>query len=361
VRVVHVYKDIYPVLGGMENFVRLLCRELLRQPDIEPAILVTSPDRRSSAGRLDGVPVLRAARLATVASTPISLRLGYELRRMRPDLVHLHFPYPVGEISALLAVPDVPTVITYQSDVVRQRTLLRLYGPLLKLVLRRAARIMPTSPAYLESSPWLVPVRDRCTIVPLGIDLAPFTAVQPRGDGHTLLFVGRFRYYKGLRYLIEALALLPEARLVLVGGGPSEAELRRQAEALGLSRRITFASADDDAALAAHYAAADVFVLPACARSEAFGLVLAEAAASGLPSVSTELGTGTSYVNLDRVTGLVVPPADAAALAAACRTLLGDAALRARYGAAARARATELFDIRRVGVEVASIYREVLG
>ncbi|HWE62617.1 MAG TPA: glycosyltransferase [Chloroflexota bacterium] len=358
-KVVHVYKDVYPVVGGIENFMRALCRELARQPDLDIRMLVTSPDTTSTVARLDGVQVIRAARLATVASTPISPRLALELRRLHPDIVHLHSPYPVGETAALLATPATPTVITFHSDVVRQKTLLKVYGPVLRRVLRHADRILPTSPSYARSSPWLQAVRDRCTIVPLGIDLAPFRTIANRGDGRTILFVGRFRYYKGLRYLLDALPLISDARLVLVGGGPAEADLRAQAAALGLAHRVTFATGVSDRELPRFYAEADIFVLPACERSEAFGLVLVEALASGLPCVSTELQTGTSYVNKNGETGLVVPPADPGALAAACRALLADPALRARMGAAGRRRATRLFDITRVAAEVAAVYREV--
>jgi rhamnosyl/mannosyltransferase len=261
----------------------------------------------------------------------------------------------------MLATPAVPTVITYHSDVVRQRTILKLYGPALKKVLRRASRVLVTSEAYLDSSPWLQPVRDRCLVVPLGIDLAPFLGVRSRGDGRTLLFVGRFRYYKGLQYLIAALALLPEARLLLVGTGPMEQQLRLQVQSLGLDDRVLFISGVPDDRLPDYYAQADVFVLPACERSEAFGLVLAEACASGVACVSTELGTGTSYVNLDGVTGLVVPPAQPADLAAACGRLLADAQLRQQYGRQARERAAAEFDIRRVANVVAGIYRSVLA
>ncbi|HVA91637.1 MAG TPA: glycosyltransferase [Chloroflexota bacterium] len=358
-RVAHVYKDIFPVVGGIENHIRLLCRELARQPDIQPHILVTSLDRRSQAGRLDGVPITRAGRLASAASTPLSPRLAIELRRIRPDIVHLHFPYPVGEVAALLAVPRVPTIITYHSDIIRQRSLLMLYGPLLRIVLKRAHAIIATSDAYLASSKWLTPNRDRCRIIPLGIDLAPFLPLQPRGDGHTILFVGRFRYYKGLHYLLDALSHIPNARLLLVGSGGQEDELRAQTERLGLGQRVEFLTQVQDTDLPALYARADLFALPACERSEAFGLVLVEAAASGLPLLSTELGTGTSYVNLNRQTGLVVPPRDSAALAGACNKLLADPTLRAAYGAAARTRARQHFSIDRVANQVADLYREV--
>jgi glycosyltransferase involved in cell wall biosynthesis len=358
-RVVHVYKDVYPVVGGMENYMRLLCRELAHEPDLDVRILATSPTRQTTRDSLDGVPVVRASRWATVASTPLSPRLALELRRMHPDLVHLHVPYPIGEVAALLATPRTPTVITYQSDVVRQRRLLMVYGPVLRKVLSRASRILPTSPAYLESSAWLQPVRDRCSVIPLGIDLDPFLALDTRGDGHTILFVGRYRYYKGLHYLLRALPAIPDARLVLAGGGPAEPELHRLASTLGVADRVQFRTDVSDADLLSCYAAADLFVLPSCERSEAFGLVLVEALASGLPCVSTELGTGTSYVNSHGVSGLVVPPADPTALAAACRRLLEDAPLRRRFGQAGRARARDLFAIQHVAPRVAAVYREV--
>src|SRR5438270_1974337 len=131
-RVVHVYKDAYPVVGGIERTLGLLTSWLRRRPGIEPWILVTSPDGRPERTTLDGVPMYKAPRLATVAQTPLSVSLGGALRALRPDLVHLHFPYPMGELSYLLATPRVPLVITYHSDIVRQRRLLKLYRPLLE-------------------------------------------------------------------------------------------------------------------------------------------------------------------------------------------------------------------------------------
>jgi rhamnosyl/mannosyltransferase len=267
----------------------------------------------------------------------------------------------MGEIAALVAVPTVPVVITYQSDVVKQRTLLRFYRPVLRTVLRRAARILVTSDAYLESSPWLQPVRDRCRIVPLGIDQRPFITLERRGDGKTILFVGRFRYYKGLQYLVEAMPRIPGAILLLVGSGPMEADLRERAGALGLVDRVRFIGGVTDEELPHYYERADIFVLPASERSEAFGLVLVEACASALPCVSTELGTGTSYVNSDGETGFVVTPRDPNALADACNALLSNPRLRQKMGTQARLRAQTLFDIRRVAAEVGAVYHEVVG
>jgi rhamnosyl/mannosyltransferase len=158
-----------------------------------------------------------------------------------------------------------------------------------------------------------------------------------------LLFVGRLRYYKGLDYLIRALPEIP-ARLLVIGVGPMEAEWKALAEASGVSDRIAWLGEAPDADLPALYHLADLFVLPASHSSEAFGLVQVEAMAAGVPVVCTELGTGTSYVNQDGITGRVVPPRDPAALAAAISELLADPAKLAAMSAAARARVEEEFD-----------------
>ena len=135
--------------------------------------------------------------------------------------------------------------------------------------------------------------------------------------------MGRLRYYKGLDTLIRALPQIP-ARLVVAGIGPMEAEWKALAAELGVAGRISWLGEVSDDDLPALYHAADLFVLPASHKSEAFGLVQVEAMAAGLPVVCTELGTGTSYVNLHGVTGLVVSPRDPDGLAAAINALLAD-------------------------------------
>jgi rhamnosyl/mannosyltransferase len=256
-------------------------------------------------------------------------------------------------------------VLTYQSDIVRQRVLGRVWAPGLRAVLARADRVLATSPAYLASSPYLRAVRERVTVVPLGIDTRRFdvdsaAARSSRGPGPWLVFVGRLRYYKGLHVLVDALALVPEARLVLVGTGPEGPAIRARASARGVDARIEWLGDVPEERLPAILAAADLFVLPSTARSEAYGLSMVEAMAAGLPVISTELGTGTSWVNQDGVTGRVVAPGDPLALAAAIAALLGDHDARRRMGEAARARATAEFDAGRMVERVAHVYEEVL-
>jgi len=181
---------------------------------------------------------------------------------------------------------------------------------------------------------------------------------QPPGAGDlpSLIFLGRLRYYKGLDMLLEAMPTI-EARLVVGGSGPKLAEWETLARRLGLEERVAFLGDVPEAELAGFYRSGDLFVLPATARSEAFGLVLLEAMASGLACVTTELATGTSYVVQDGVTGLVVPPRNPHALAGAINRLLADDELRARMAHAGLARARREFALERMVGRVEAVYR----
>ena len=366
-RILHIYKDYHPVMGGIENHLRWLAEaQAARGHDV--TVLVTNPAGLETTVREEnGVRVIRAARLATVASTPLSLSLPLILAREKPDIVHLQFPYPVGEVSQWL-LRRAPTVISYQSDVVRQARILRFYNPLLKQALKQAARILASSPNYIQSSPWLRPLAHKCTVVPLAIDVSRFSAprraevasIRQRFSGPILLFVGRLRYYKGLDYLIQAMKNV-DATLLIVGSGPEAARLGAMSYELGVAHKVHFLGDISDALIPAYYQAADVFVLPSSHRSEAFGIVLLEAMAAGTPLISTELGTGTSWVNQDGVTGIVVPPRDPNALAGAIRRLLEDESLRRAMGVRAQARARAEFDLPALVERVERVYEEVLG
>lgn len=365
-KVLHIYKDYYPILGGIENHVGMLARGQAER-GLEVTVLVTHPGRGADDTRVDGVRLIRVRRLMTTASTPLSVSLFAQVARLSPDITHLHFPYPVGELAHLLLGRSRKTVITYHSDIVRQRTMLRFYRPLLWQVLRRADRILATSPQYIVSSPFLSRFAAKCTVVPLGVPLGRFdqpdssevASLRAKSAGPVLLFVGRLRYYKGLHYLMDALDVV-NATLWVVGSGPMETDWRAYAASLPWNERIVFWGEVSDKLLPAYYHACDVFVLPACERSEAFGAVQIEAMAAGKPVVCTELGTGTSFVNQHGVTGFVVPPRDPAALAEAINCLLSDESLRRRMGEAGRVRARAEFSEEVMVERVIEVYRTVL-
>lgn len=368
--VLQVYKDYDPpVHGGIEGHLSLLCRSL--RPFCDVRVLVSAGGSlRTRREVVDGIPVMRAGELVRIASAPICPTWPIHFRRLRADLYHFHFPNPTGDVSYWLSGARGKIVVTYHSDIVRQSTILPLYRPFLWRLLRKADVILATSPQYIESSEYLREFRDKCRVVPLGVDLrrfAPDPAIEARAaewraewGGPMVLFVGRLRYYKGLDVLLNAAPMI-RARIALVGDGPYEKMLRIQHRAMDLEDRVTFLGPQSDFELRALYRAARVFVLPSTLRSEALGLAMIEAMACGLPCVSTELGTGTSFVNLDQSTGLVVPPGDPRALADAINALLEDDALAARCGEAARRRAHAEFSHTVMSQRVLRVYEEVSG
>jgi glycosyltransferase involved in cell wall biosynthesis len=372
VKILHLYKDYFPVLGGIENHIRMLAEAQARRGH-EVSVLVTSRDHRTHVETINGVRVMFAARLATVSSTPISSALLGLLTGQKPDVVHLQFPYPWGELAHYWFGHACKTVLTYQSDIVRQRYLRVLYAPMMQRVLGRVDTIIVTSPNYVATSPVLMRWRGKCAVVPLGIDPSPYSSnplsplpfERERGVGvkgmrseGILLFVGRLRYYKGLDYLLKAMGELPRARLMVVGTGPMERAWKSLASELGIANRVNFVGEIADAELPAYYAACDVFVLPSSERSEAFGLVQLEAMAAGKPVVSCEIGTGVSWVNQNKVTGLVVPPRDPSALANAIKRLLNDKELREKMGAAGRVRVQAEFTLEKMVEGVMRLYGE---
>ncbi len=371
-RVLLLYKDYYPVVGGIENHIRLLSRGL-RAEGLDARVLVTNTGPETVNLPIDGVPVTKTGRQAHILSTPISLSYFTEMRRQTQsaDLVHLHAPYPPAELAQLLLGRGRPAVLSYHSDIIRQKRTGQLYAPLLMKFLHRAALVAASSPAYIESSPFLQRVRNKCRVIHYGIDTKRFEETeQVREDAQQLrsrfgelpllLFIGRLRHYKGVDVLIRAMHDI-RARLLTIGTGPMQEAWQNLAQAQNLTDKIFFlGDASEREALAARYAA-DLFVLPSTNRAEALGIVQLEAMACGLPVVCTELGTGTSYVNRDGATGLVVPPNDPRALAVAVNRLLASPALRAKMGVEGRRRVRSEFSLKEMVNKTITFYEDALS
>jgi glycosyltransferase involved in cell wall biosynthesis len=363
--IVHVYKDYWPVVGGIENHVRDLAEaEAARGHGV--TVLVTNPGGQPAREMINGVQVIRAGRLAIVASTPLSVTLPFLLARLKPDITQVHFPYPVGELSQWLLGRRRPYLIAYHSDVVKQQQILRLYNPLLRRVLAGAAGILAGSENYVQSSPYLRPLAHKCTIVPYAVDVNRFAGAEPlvaRDGRFTLLFMGRHRYYKGGDDLLRAMAQLPAdlpVRLLFGGDGSLRGEWQQLGQRLGLAEKVQFVGEISEADLSKFYASGDLFVLPANSRAEAFGKVLQEAMAAGLPCLTTELGTGTSFVVQDGVTGRVVPPQQPEALAAAIQQLARQPELCQKMGQAGQERARREFGLVQMVEKVLGVYTAVL-
>ncbi len=362
-RVLHVGKFYPPHSGGMETHLHTLCTELHRFANV--TVLASSEDRRTRSGFFDGVPVERLGRALTISGTAICFSMARRISDLAADVVHLHLPNPFAVLACMISGIRTPLVVTWHSDVVRQKILSIAFRPFERRFLERCAAIIVTSNKYLESSETLRPHHDKCRVIPFGIwgdrydqvDAREVERIRHRYGPEIILAVGRLVHYKGFEYLVRAMRKI-EATLVIVGDGPLRNSLERKAIAAGVSDRVVFAGAVED--VAPYYQAAELFVLPSVARNEAFGIVQLEAMACAKPVVNTRLATGVPFVSIDGVTGVTVPPADSEALANAINLLLGDNRLRRAYGNAARNRVRQEFSVRRMVDDTLRVYDEVL-
>jgi len=367
-----VNKYYPPHLGGIEFHVRDLAEGLVRAGH-EVKVLVSAEGRQSSTEVINGVHVMRLSRGFEAASTPVAYNFSRYLLLAAPeaDIVHFHFPYPWGEFAWMVKEPLTPYVVTYHSDIVRQKLALALYKPLLNRFLNRANRIMASSPQMIENSPYLSPRREWCRQVNFGLPverIAHHPTAQARaaelraqfGDRPIVLFVGRLVYYKGVEVLVRSMPDV-DAEFVCIGTGPLRDSMVAIARVLDCEDRLHILDPVDDDELAAWYHAADVFALPSVEPSEAFGLVQIEAHAAGTPTVSTKLPTGVVYANLDGVTGFTVEVGSHEALAGGLNRLLNDDHLRAQLGQQARQRALSDFTVEAMVENVVAVYREALS
>lgn len=373
-KVLHLGK--FETLGGIERHVKTLARGLVATGEVEVVNLVSADAPKSYEHADYGYPTIAVPCHGTVASVAISPSLPLVARRLHAehgfDIVHLHFPDPVGHLTALVLPRSVRRVISWHSDIIRQRKALALYGPFLRNFVSDVDGLIGATPQHLNVSAQMpaAPTGQVRRVVPYGFDPGQMTwSERARGKkaellefaaGRAVVFtVGRHVYYKGLDVLLRAMAGI-DALLIIGGTGPLTADLKRQAEASGLHDRVLFAGYIPDEELIAYYDACDVFTMPSTDRSEAFGLVQLEAMHFGKPVVSTRLGTGVEFVNVEDETGLLVPPGDAAALRIAIQQLLADPGLRRRLGSAGRARVASTFSVEQMVQGTLDAYRSVL-
>ena len=368
-RVLHVYRTYFPeTQGGLEETIRQICLNTAPH-GVESRVLCTSETIEPRVVRRDEAAVYRCRRSGEIASCSLSIEAFPMFRRLLAwaNVVHYHFPWPLADVMHFTGRVRVPSVVTYHSDIVRQRMLGWMYAPLMRRFLGSVDRIVCTSPNYLASSEVLKSFGDRVDVVPIGLDEGSYPCAsdalldctEARFGSGFFLFIGVLRYYKCLHILLQAMRQAPY-RAVIVGSGPMERQLRKECRRLGLSN-VTFTGYLPDPMKVALIKACRAVVSPSYLRAEAFGVSLLEAAMAGKPLVTTETGTGTSYVNVHRETGLVVEPRSPEAFREAMDTLHGEPELARTLGAGARCRFERLFNGRLMGERYADVYSSLAG
>jgi rhamnosyl/mannosyltransferase len=359
VRITHLNKRYWPHIGGVERSLHAIARACASRGDNVSAI-VCAGGPRARRYVFDGVNVIEKPSFGVVQSQPIAPSYMW-LPNIADTVWHLHEPFPLGTLALLLRADgkrSLPAIVTWHSDVVRQRVLKPVHAALARRLLQHVRFIHVPTEAHIANSEILPEFRAKIRAIPFIVDVAatrrrvdhPLSrTLREWAQGSTVaLLVGRLVYYKGADVLLDAVSRTRGIRLVVVGDGPLCATLKAHADALGIVDRVRWLGSVTDGDLVGAFSGADFFVLPSVARSEAFGLVQVEAMAAGLPVISTRLGTSVEVVNVDGRSGLLVEPREPAALANAMQRLADDAPLRARLAAGALRRAEDFAESRLV-------------
>ena len=368
-RVLHFYKTSFPdSMGGVEQVINQIARGANKY-GIQTDVLSLSPKRSHAAFEMDGYQVHRSKLNIEIASNSFSISAFGRFMKLakQADVIHYHFPWPFMDLVHMLTRIKKPSLVTYHSDIVRQKYLLKIYQPLMNSFLKDMNCIVATSPNYLATSDTLFKNKEKVKLITYGLDKATYPVPSAeklafwgeKFGTKFFLFVGVLRYYKGLHILLEA-AKGSKYPIVIVGAGPIEAELKQQAEEAGLSN-IHFLGFLSDVDKVALLTLCYAVLFPSHLRSEAFGISLLEGAMYGKPLISSEIGTGTSFINISNETGIVVPPSDPVALLQAMQTLWQNPELAAEMGRKAEQRYWELFTADKMVASYVDLYKELIG
>lgn len=368
IKVLHFYKTYYPnSFGGIEQVIYQLS-EAGNKHNITSYVLSLNELGEVQNKQLNQHKSYYSKKIFEYASTPFSMSVFKTFQQLaqQVDIIHYHFPWPFMDLVHFACQIKKPTVVTYHSDIIKQKFLFKLYLPLMKQFFASVDCIVASSPNYLESSPILKKYRNKVKVIPYGLDVNSYPIISPEKKKYWrdqfgerfFLFIGTFRYYKGLHILIEA-AKGSSYPIVIVGAGSIEQELKQQAKTLGVNN-IHFLGALSDEDKTTLLTLCSAVVFPSFLRSEAFGITLLEGAMFGKPMISCEIGTGTTYINIANETGLVIPPADAPALRLAMDKLWQDPSYAEKLGCNAAKRFKKLFTAEKMAKNYIALYQSLI-
>lgn len=368
-RVLHFYRTAFPdTMGGIQQVISQIARGASKL-GVKTNVLSLTSNQVPPVIEIDGYLLHRARLDLEIASTGFSVSAFFRFAHLakQADVIHYHFPWPFMDLVHFATMHKKPTLVTYHSDIIRQHHLLKIYRPLKRKFLGDVNHIVATSPNYLASSEVLADYQDKVSIIPIGLDLKTYPEPtsekldywRGRFGSKFFLFVGVLRYYKGLHILVESAREL-DYPIVIIGAGPVELELKKHVANFGLTNFFFLGQLPEDdkvALLKLSYA----ILFPSHLRSEAFGISLLEGAMYGKPMISSEIGTGTTFINIDKETGIVVPPSDAFALRQAMRYLWNNEDLAAKMGRQAQDRYWQYFTADNMVKAYVDIYESLIN
>lgn len=362
----------YPIRGGVEKVMYDLMLGL-SAAGIDCDMLCASTENHPAAE----IQLNKHAKLMVmptnikVAATMLAPTMIIKLRKIAKeyDIIHIHHPDPMATLALFLSGYKGKVILHWHSDILKQKTLLKLYKPLQNWIIKRADLIVGTTPVYVKESIFLDKVQNKVDYIPIGIEAKTGDSVLENSlktqypDKFIVFSLGRLVEYKGFEYLIKAATLLPDNFQILIGGkGPLESELKELISTLGLTEKVKLLGFLSDEDVDAYFAICDIFCLSSIWKTEAFAIVQIEAMAKGKPIVTADIpGSGVSWVNKDGISGIVVPTENPQALANAFKKIEEDKEFREKCIQGSLSRYHEFFSRDKMVGKCLHLYRKVLS
>ncbi len=360
-RILEVNKAYYPHVGGIESLVKQYAEDFSRKSDL--IVLVCRDGRgKTIQEKISGAKIIRSGSFGTYFSCPLSFSFIRNFRRLaeKSDVIHINTPFPLADLAVLLSGYKGRIVISWHSDVVKQKKLLFFYKPIMMKFLKRADLILTATQGHIDSSPYISKFREKCRVIPYGINIGEYINIKRKPvlteklidkSAVKVFFTGRLVYYKGVEILLKAFRNVHNCELFIAGTGTLETSLKEYARSHNMNN-VHFLGFLPDNDLKCAFADCDIFVLPSVANSEAFGIVQLEAMVYSKPVINTSLPTGVPHVSVDGVSGITVEPSSPIQLANAINMLAGDRNLREAYGRNGFRRVHDMFDSGKILDEV---------
>lgn len=367
-KILQVNKFYYPHTGGIETIIQTLSEGFNTSDEVN--VLVCQQKGRGTCETVNGVCVKRSGSFGTYFSCPVSAEFISDFRKLseNSDIIHIHTPFPLADLACILSGYKGKVVVSWHSDIIKQKKLLPLYKPLMYKLLKRADSIIAATESHIRYSEYLTEFQDKCKVIPYGIDVSEYAHIKNKNiltvrnkSSVKILFAGRLVYYKGVDILLKAFSKLNNCELFIVGTGTLEKQLKDIAADLNISEKVHFKGRLSDEDLKSAFLECDIFVLPSVERSEAFGLVQLEAMICGKPVVNTALKTGVPYVSLDGITGFTVSPSNTDMLADALQSLADNPDLRNSFGQNGKKRVIRCFTAEKMLKDTYSHYIHLLS
>lgn len=357
-KILHFACYYSPHIGGIEQVAQDVVNAIGNE--YEQRVICFNHKKHNETDIVDGIKVVRAGCFAKIASQQISFSFKKLLKRQfkefKPDLLIFHYPNPFAAhyiLKMLKKFKNCKLILYWHLDITKQKLLGKLFNGQTQKLLKRAEKVVATSPNYIEGSKFLPEFINKCVVVPncvnssrLNImpeDVQKAEQIKHKNCGKIICFaIGRHVPYKGMEYLIRASKLLSGDFKIIIGGeGPLTESLKSLSEG---DEKVEFIGKVDNSALRAYMLACDIFCFPSITKNEAFGIALAEAMSYSKPSVTFTIeGSGVNYVSVGGETGIEVENCNVEKYARAIEMLASDSVLRDNYGAEAKKRVELLF------------------